>query len=125
MLESKLNQPYSFFCVCVCVWTTVTSNKNNVHPRNKVTALDAEQQKPLSIKTKYKLIRLILSSSNSIINFYILYWHEFLSSPDIPIQLPRFPRFNSSYGIKNLEDDPSYRQNINLSLIYPFLGSHN
>lgn len=72
MLDWKLNQPYSFF-LCVCVWTTVTSsNKNNVHPGNKVTTLDAEQQKPLSIKTKYKLIGLISSSSNSIINFYTL-----------------------------------------------------
>lgn len=68
MLEWKLNQPYSFFFFFL--WTTVTSsNKNNVHPGNKVTTLDAEQQKPLSIKTKYKLIRLISSSSNSIINF--------------------------------------------------------
>lgn len=68
MLELKLNQPYSFF-----LWTTVTSsNKNNVHPGNKVTTLDAEQQKPLSIKTKYKLIRLIITSRNSIIDFCTL-----------------------------------------------------
>ena len=49
-----------------------SSNKNNVHPGNKVTTLDAEQQNPLSIKTKYKLIRLISRSRNSIINFCTL-----------------------------------------------------
>jgi len=117
--ELKLNQSYSFF-----MWTTKPSNKsNNIYPENEVTGLDARQQKPLSIKTKYKLIRISSISINTSHTSSVSYSDigmNFLGTDVILILPLRFPwDFTHILCLKS-GDDSDYKQNICLNPLYQF-----